>query len=87
VRHIINFEMPETVEDYIHRAGRTARGTAKGLVSTIATWMDKPRIKEVEQTLGEELPRCTVTGVKPYVEMSPRTSMGGGRKNMRVKRR
>jgi ATP-dependent RNA helicase RhlE len=87
VRHIINFEMPETVEDYIHRAGRTARGTAKGLVSTIATWMDKPRIKEVEQTLGEELPRCTVTGVKPYVEMSPRTSMAGGRKNMRVKRR
>jgi ATP-dependent RNA helicase RhlE len=87
VRHIINFEMPETVEDYIHRAGRTARGTAKGIVSTIATWMDKPRIKEVEQTLGEELPRCTVTGVKPYVEMSPRNSMGGGRRNMRVKRR
>jgi ATP-dependent RNA helicase RhlE len=87
VRHIINFEMPETVEDYIHRAGRTARGNAKGLVSTIATWMDKPRIKEVEQTLGEELPRCTVTGVKPYVEMSPRTSLGGGRRNMRVKRR
>ena len=36
---------------------------------------------------GEDLPRCTVTGVKPYVEMSPRTSMAGGRKNMRVKRR
>jgi ATP-dependent RNA helicase RhlE len=87
VRHIINFEMPETVEDYIHRAGRTARGNAKGLVSTIATWIDKPRVKEIEQTLGEELPRCTVTGVKPYVEMSPRTSLGGGRKNMRVKRR
>jgi ATP-dependent RNA helicase RhlE len=87
VRHIINFEMPETVEDYIHRAGRTARGNAKGLVSTIATWQDKPRVKEIEQTLGEELPRCTVTGVKPYVEMSPRTSLGGGRKNMRVKRR
>ncbi|HYU30607.1 MAG TPA: DEAD/DEAH box helicase [Thermoanaerobaculia bacterium] len=87
VRHIINFEMPETVEDYIHRAGRTARGTAKGLVSTIATWIDKPRVKEIEQTLGEEIPRCTVTGVKPYVEMSPRTTMGGGRKNLRVKRR
>ncbi len=87
VGHIINFEMPETVEDYIHRAGRTARGTAKGIVSTIATWMDKPRVKEVEQTLGEEIPRCTVPGVKPYVEMTPRTSMAGGRKNMRVKRR
>ncbi len=41
-RHIINFDMPETVEDYIHRAGRTARGNATGIVSTIATWIDKP---------------------------------------------
>ncbi len=87
VRHIINFEMPETVEDYIHRAGRTARGTAKGIVSTIATWIDKPRVKEIEQTLGEEIPRCTVPGVRPYVELTPRTSLAGGRKNMRVKRR
>jgi ATP-dependent RNA helicase RhlE len=87
VRHIINYEIPETVEDYIHRAGRTARGNAKGIVSTIATWQDKPRIKEIEQTLGEELPRCTVAGVKPYVEMAPRTSLAGGRKNLRVKRR
>jgi ATP-dependent RNA helicase RhlE len=87
VRHIINFEMPETVEDYIHRAGRTARGNANGIVSTIATWLDKPRVKDIEQTLGEEIPRCTVPGVKPYVEMTPRNTMAGGRKNMRVKRR
>jgi ATP-dependent RNA helicase RhlE len=87
VRHIINFEMPETVEDYIHRAGRTARGSAHGIVSSIASWMDKPRIKEIEQTLGEDLPRCTVPGVDAYVEMSPRNSLGGGRRNMKVKRR
>lgn len=87
VGHIINFEMPETVEDYIHRAGRTARGNAKGIVSTIATWIDKPKVKEIEQTLGEEIPRCTVPGVTPYVEMAPRHSLGGGRKNMKVKRR
>ncbi|HJX26391.1 MAG TPA: DEAD/DEAH box helicase [Thermoanaerobaculia bacterium] len=87
VRHIINFEMPETVEDYIHRAGRTARGNAQGIVSTIATWIDKPKVKDIEQTLGEEIPRCTVPGVSPYVEMAPRHSLGGGRKNMKVKRR
>jgi ATP-dependent RNA helicase RhlE len=87
VRHIINFEMPETVEDYIHRAGRTARGTALGLVSTIATWIDKPKVKDIEQTLGEEIPRCSVPGVNAYVEMAPRHSLGGGRKNMKVKRR
>jgi ATP-dependent RNA helicase RhlE len=86
IRHIIHFDMPDTVEDYIHRAGRTARGAALGLVSSIATWMDKPVIKEIEQTLGEELPRCTVPGVPAYVEMKPRAGMGG-RRTLKTKRR
>ena len=40
IEHIINFDIPQTVEEYIHRAGRTARMEALGLVSTIATWLD-----------------------------------------------
>jgi ATP-dependent RNA helicase RhlE len=73
IRHIINFDMPEAVEDYIHRAGRTARGAAAGLVSSIATWQDKPLVREIEQTLGIEIPRCTVPGVPPYVELKSRS--------------
>ncbi|HEY0781070.1 MAG TPA: DEAD/DEAH box helicase, partial [Thermoanaerobaculia bacterium] len=69
IRHIVNFDMPESVEDYIHRAGRTARGAAEGLVSSIATWQDKPMLKEIEQQLGIEIPRCTVAGVPAYVEL------------------
>lgn len=87
IRHIINFDMPDTVEDYIHRAGRTARGRNEGIVSTIASWMDKGTIKEIESTLGEDLPRCTVPGVQPYVEMKPRTSMSGRKSALKVKRR
>ena len=87
IQHIINFELPDTVEDYIHRAGRTARGTARGTVSTIASWMDKPMLKEIEEALGEEIARCTVPGVEPYVEIKPRKAMGGGRRTLKVKRR
>lgn len=87
VGHIINFDMPETVEDYIHRAGRTARGNATGIVSTIGTWMDKAIIREIETTLGEDLPRCTVPGVSPYVEMKPRVTLGNRRGVQKVKRR
>jgi ATP-dependent RNA helicase RhlE len=87
VGHIINFEMPETVEDYIHRAGRTARGNATGIVSTIATWVDKMMVKEIEATLGETLPRCTVPGVPPYVEMKPKVSLGARKSTLKVKRR
>ena len=87
VGHIINFDVPETVEDYIHRAGRTARGNATGIVSTIGTWMDKAIIREIETTLGEDLPRCTVPGVPPYVEMKPRVTLGNRRGVQKVKRR
>jgi ATP-dependent RNA helicase RhlE len=87
INHIINFDMPETVEDYIHRAGRTARGAALGLVSSIATWTDKPVIKEIEQALGEELPRCTVGGVQAWVEMKPRVALGSNRRSLKTKRR
>ena len=68
IEHVINFDMPETVEDYIHRAGRTARANTVGCVSTIATWRDKTVIVAVERELGQQLPRNTLPGVKPYVE-------------------
>lgn len=69
IQHIVNFDMPSTVEEYIHRAGRTARGDAVGLVSTIGTWLDKPMVRDVEKALGQELPRCTIAGVEPYREL------------------
>ena len=69
IEHIINFDIPENVEDYIHRAGRTARGEAVGIVSTIATWQELPMVRKIEETLEEKLPRCTVAGVEPWEEM------------------
>ena len=68
IDHIVNYNVPETVEDYVHRAGRTARGTAGGVVSTIATWQDREQVRAIEQALGQTLPRCAAPGVEPYVE-------------------
>ena len=70
VEHIVNFDIPETVEDYIHRAGRTARGAALGVVSTGGTWKDKPMIVQIETALGKPIPRCTIAGVEPYTEIA-----------------
>jgi ATP-dependent RNA helicase RhlE len=68
IEHIVNFGMPDTVDDYVHRAGRTARGSLKGTVSTIATWQDREAIRLVEKAIGEKLPRCVAKGVEPAVE-------------------
>jgi ATP-dependent RNA helicase RhlE len=69
ITHVINFDIPESVDDYVHRAGRTARGAAQGIVSTIATWQDIGMVRQIEQILGEKIPRCTVAGVEPWTEM------------------
>jgi ATP-dependent RNA helicase RhlE len=68
IEHIVNYGPPGSVEDYIHRAGRTARGAMEGTVSTIATWQDKEDIQRIEKAIGRPLPRCTLEGVEPYVE-------------------
>lgn len=68
IEHIVHFDVPETVEDYIHRSGRTARAEQVGTVSTIGTIFDKALIKEIEKAIGQEIPRCTVEGVAPAVE-------------------
>ncbi len=68
ITHVINFDIPENAEDYIHRAGRTARADLEGIVSTIATWQDLMMVRTIETAIGQPLPRCTVPGVEPWVE-------------------
>jgi len=68
IEHVINFDIPENVEDYIHRAGRTARVDREGIVSSIVTWQDLMMVRQIEAALGQPIPRCTVPGVEPWVE-------------------
>jgi len=72
IQHVINYGLPEQSEDYVHRAGRTARGSAAGVVSTIGTWQDKLSVREIELDLGITMPRCSVDGVEAYVELPKR---------------
>jgi ATP-dependent RNA helicase RhlE len=80
IEHIVNYGVPDSVEDYIHRAGRTARGAMKGTVSTIATWHDKENLQLIEKAIGSPLPRCAADGIDTYVE---RKTTIRGRKKIR----
>jgi ATP-dependent RNA helicase RhlE len=68
IEHIINFDVPQTVEDYVHRAGRTARGAAGGTVSCIASWTDTEMVRQIESGIGTQLPRFEAPGVPAYQE-------------------
>ncbi|OGQ26960.1 MAG: hypothetical protein A3B79_05700 [Deltaproteobacteria bacterium RIFCSPHIGHO2_02_FULL_50_15] len=69
IEHVINYDIPENPEDYIHRVGRTARYDKEGLASTIADWTEKSKIGAIEDKIGFKLPRCCVLGVSPYEEL------------------
>ena len=53
---IVNFDIPNDCEDYVHRIGRTARGTeGEGLAITFVGVKEQPKFKEIEEFLGKEI--------------------------------
>src|SRR6185503_8378447 len=62
ISHVINFDVPHSADDYIHRAGRTARAGATGDVITFVSPAEEERLHEIETELGTRLPRITVKG-------------------------
>lgn len=63
ITHVINYEVPQTVDDYVHRIGRTARGEgAEGTAITFASTGDEGMIKRIESALERSLPRVHAEG-------------------------
>ena len=55
VPRVINYDVPRTAEDYIHRVGRTARANQKGLAITLVDEYDDENLLQLEQQLGIKL--------------------------------
>ena len=60
--HVVNFDVPSVAEDYIHRAGRTARAGAVGEAVTFVAPDEMSDLKAIERALGTSLPRLTLAG-------------------------
>jgi ATP-dependent RNA helicase RhlE len=60
--HVVNFDVPVQPEDYIHRAGRTARAGATGDAITFAAPEEAEELRAIERAVGARLPRVTVPG-------------------------
>jgi ATP-dependent RNA helicase RhlE len=62
VSHVVNFDMPSTVDAYTHRIGRTGRAEREGKAYTFVTGEDRQLVGEVERRIGAPIPRKTVEG-------------------------
>lgn len=56
VSHVINFDVPIIIEDYVHRIGRTGRAYAKGDALTFATPGEKYYIEKIQKLIRQEIP-------------------------------
>lgn len=57
IGHVINYDLPYTPEDYVHRIGRTARMAAVGRATSFATAADARSVEAIETVLGRSIPR------------------------------
>src|SRR5260370_23146912 len=80
IAHVVNYDLPQVPEDFIHRVGRTGRAGAKGTASTFATRSERSEVARIERTLSIKLKRREVSAnipqtlrkdAAPIIVMSP----------------
>jgi ATP-dependent RNA helicase RhlE len=61
IAHVVNYDLPQVPEDFIHRVGRTGRAGARGTASTFATPSERAGIAHIERTISTRLVRRHVS--------------------------
>ena len=62
ITHVVNYDVPRTPEDYVHRIGRTGRMDATGDALTLASPEEHAEVTAIERFLGVRVPRVTLDG-------------------------
>jgi ATP-dependent RNA helicase RhlE len=63
--HVVNYELPQVPEDYIHRIGRTGRAGSEGKALSLVCVDEKQLLRDIEKLLHKELPKEVITGFAP----------------------
>jgi len=88
--HVVNFELPNVPEDYIHRIGRTGRAGQQGQAVSLVCVDELGMLNGIEKLMKTDLPRETIPGYEPDPSIRPtvqnkgavsRRRPSGGRKN------
>jgi len=66
IAHVVNYDLPQAPEDFIHRVGRTGRAGSRGTASTFSTRSERGEIRKIERLLDVQLTRRPVpSGIAP----------------------
>jgi ATP-dependent RNA helicase RhlE len=87
--HVVNFELPNVAEDYVHRIGRTGRAGLEGEAVSLVCVDEHKLLRDIEKLLRREIPKVTLEGYEPdpAIRAEPikngRNGGGGGRSQAR----
>ncbi len=81
VSHVFNYDLPKSVEDYVHRIGRTGRAGQKGAAISFATRDEQATVRRIERFTGQSIPVVSVPGFS--VDPPPAARAGQGAKGLR----
>ena len=86
VSHVINYDVPEAPEDYVHRIGRTGRAGNTGRAITLLTAAEEHTMRAIERLTGETVERVLLPdfgGVSHAPQVPFKKFSSGGRKSFR----
>jgi ATP-dependent RNA helicase RhlE len=63
--HVVNFELPNVAEDYVHRIGRTGRAGSEGEASSLVCIDEKKLLNDIERLIKREIPVVQIPGFEP----------------------
>jgi ATP-dependent RNA helicase RhlE len=79
--HVVNFELPNVAEDYVHRIGRTGRAGNEGEAMSLVCVDELKLLKDIERLTKNEIPKVAIEGydVDPSIKPEPIQNGRGGR--------
>ena len=83
--HVVNFELPNVAEDYVHRIGRTGRAGNEGQAVSLVCVDEKQLLRGIERLLKRDIPKEIIAGFEPDPSIPPEP-IPNGRNNPRGRR-
>lgn len=69
--HVVNFELPNVAEDYVHRIGRTGRAGNEGVAVSLVCVDELKLLRDIERLIKRDLPKVVIDGFEPDPRIKP----------------
>jgi ATP-dependent RNA helicase RhlE len=81
--HVVNFDLPNVPEDYVHRIGRTGRAGSEGEATSLVCVDEHKVLADIERLIKRKLPRHVVTGFEPNPNIKAQPAGNGQNRGQR----